>query len=346
MSFASEQPGSFHYRAWIAGLLGLALAAWMLRDYGVVAVVSVLARVGWFGGVVIVAFHAVQLLPSAEAWRVISAPGGTQGSLRTYSALRWIREGVNNLLPLAQIGGEFVAVRLLQRRGVRLGPAVAGTLVDLLVEIKTQILFTVLGLMLLVSYAGHSRLSRLLAIGLLGASLCVAILVIALRAGLAAAVERGALRLGRMFGWPAAADISGLHDALQACYRARRHLALGASWHLLSWVLGGLEVWLVMHFFRHDVGFGVALTVESLGQVAKSLGFAIPGAVGVQEGGYALVCGVLGVSPELGLALSLAKRVREVIWGVPALVFWQQQRTENSTRAVRLSLGSIRGGDQ
>jgi len=48
--------------------------------------------------------------------------------LRVYLLLRWIREAVNNLLPLAQIGGEFVVARLLQKRGVRLAQAVGGTL--------------------------------------------------------------------------------------------------------------------------------------------------------------------------------------------------------------------------
>lgn len=344
MSFASEERSSFNYRAWIAGLLGLTLAGWMLRAYGVGDVLAVLARVGWFGALIIIAFHATQLFASAEGWRVISAPANAQQPLRRYLELRWIREGVNNLLPLAQIGGEFVTARMLQRRGVRLGPAIAGTLADLLLEIKTQILFTVLGLALLVSYAGHSRLSRLLTIGLLAASLFVAVLVVALRSGLAAAIERAVVRLGRAFGWPSSVDIHGLHDALQACYRAPGCLALGASWHLLSWVLGGLEVWLILHFFQHDVAFGVALTIESLGQASKALGFAIPGAVGVQEGGYVLVCAGLGLPPELGLALSLAKRIREVVWGVPSLVVWQ--RTQTRTKAMRLSLGSIQGGDQ
>jgi len=344
MSFASEERAAFNYRTWIAGLLGLTLAGWMLRAYGVGDLVALLGRVGCFGALTIIAFHALQLFASAEGWHVISTPAGAQRPLRSYLELRWIREGVNNLLPLAQIGGEFITARMLQRQGVRLGPAIAGTLADLLLEIKTQILLTVLGLILLVSYAGHSRLSALLAIGLLGASLFVAILLIALRAGLAAALERAVVRLGRAFGWPDSADINGLHDALQACYRAPRCLALGASWHLLSWILGGLEVWLILHFFQHEVTLGVALTIESLGQAAKALGFAIPGAVGVQEGGYLLVCAGLGLPPELGLALSLAKRIREVVWGVPSLVVWQ--RTQTRTKTIRIALGSIQGGDQ
>jgi hypothetical protein len=33
---------------------------------------------------------------------------------------------------------------------------------------------------------------------------------------------------------------------------------------------------------------------------------------------------VLGISPEVAIALSLVKRLREVVLGLPALVFWQR----------------------
>ena len=65
-----------------------------------------------------------------------------------YLLLRWIREGVNNLLPLAQIGGEVVAWNLLRRRGTKSSAAIAGTVADLTMEMVTQILFTVLGVAL------------------------------------------------------------------------------------------------------------------------------------------------------------------------------------------------------
>jgi putative membrane protein len=265
-------------------------------------------------------------------------------SLRTYISLRWIREGVNNLLPLAQIGGEVVAARLLQRRDVLLAPAVAGTVADLLMEFITQILFTVIGLALLVHYAGESEITVLVAKGLLLASLVAAGAVAALRAGLAAAIEKAVVKLGSSLGWPVTARIEGLHDALQACYRAPGRLVRACLSHLFSWILGGIEVWLIVHFFGRDIGLGPALIIESLGQASKALGFAIPGAVGVQEGGYVVVCGIFGLSPEMGLALSLMKRVREVVWGGPALVVWQ--RAETKAKAVVASLGSVPGGGQ
>jgi putative membrane protein len=344
MSFGSDRRSSFKWGTLIAGLLGLGLAAWMLSSYGVAPVMDVLMRAGWLGTLAVISFHFVQMVFSARAWQVITRPSGAQLPLRGYVGLRWIREGVNNLLPLAQIGGEFVAARLLQRRGVPLTAAVAGTIADLLMEFKTQILFTVLGLILLLHEAGQSELSMLLTKGLLLATLVAAGALIALRAGLAIVIERAVSRLGSSFGWPATARIEGLHEALQACYRSPARLALAAASHLLSWILGGLEVWLILHFFGRDIGLGPAVIIESLGQASKALGFAIPAAVGVQEGGYVVVCGIVGLPPEMALALSLMKRVREVVLGVPALAVWH--RAETTANAVGVSLGSVSGGDR
>ena len=46
-----------------------------------------------------VAFHFIQLLFSASAWWVIAGPTQPRPRLGAYIVLRWIREGVNNLLP-------------------------------------------------------------------------------------------------------------------------------------------------------------------------------------------------------------------------------------------------------
>jgi uncharacterized membrane protein YbhN (UPF0104 family) len=57
---------------------------------------------------------------------------------------------------------------------------------------------------------------------------------------------------------------------------------------------------------------------------ARSAGFAVPGAVGIQEGGFVLVCGLFGVPAQAALALSVLKRLREVLVGIPAVVVWQK----------------------
>lgn len=317
----------------IAGaLVGVALALWLLSSYGVVRILDVVAHVGWFGMLVIILFHLPQMLCSALGWQVIA--GASELRPRTWLLLRWIREAVNNLLPLAQIGGELIVARLLRRRGMPLGTAIGGTVADLLTELATQVLFTVLGVVLLVRLVGHTGTTEVVTRGLLITALVVAAVFVALWLGLAAAIEKAVLRMGRSLGWPATAQIAGLHAALLGCFRSPGRVAAAALWHLVSWALGGIEVCLVLHFFGHDIGLGPGMIIESLGQAAKAAGFAIPGAIGVQEGGYVLVCRLLGISPEIAIALSLVKRLREVVLGVPGLVLWQRIESARGDHAV------------
>lgn len=332
------------FGAIIGGLFGIGLSAWLLESYGVGRIIDLLSHAGWFGIVSVVLFHLVQVLFSAMGWHAIAGPTTPQPGLRRYVLMRWIREGVNNLLPVAQIGGEFVVARLLQRRGMKLAPAIAGTVADLTLEMVTQILFTVAGLVLLLHIVGHGGIADYVISGLVVAALVVAGFLGAQWLGLASGIEKILLRLGRSLGWSGTANVFGLHDALIGCYRSPRRVASAALWHMVSWLLGGVEICVALHFLGHDVGIAQGLIIESLGQALKAAGFAIPGALGVQEGGYVIICQLFGLSPEMALALSLMKRLREVALGVPALLAWHHlearpavQRAEAGSSATDLA---------
>jgi putative membrane protein len=328
--------------ALVGALVGIGLAAWLLASFGLGRIFAVIERAGWVGILAVIAFHLPQMFFSALGWQAIAKGGAARGpGLRAYLSLRAIREGVNNLLPLAQIGGEFVVARLLQKRGVRLAQAVGGTIADLMMEMGTQVLFTVLGIVLLVHSVGHSEVSDLATRALLIATLVVAAVFAALWLGLAAVIERAVLGLGRSFGWPATAEIGGLHAALTACFRAPAGVTLAALWHLVSWLLGGVEVCLVMHFFGSDIGIGPGLIIESLGQAFKAVGFAVPGAIGVQEGGYVVVCRLLGITPETAIALSLVKRVREAVLGIPGLILWHRTEARPAVEPAATNPGGV-----
>ena len=92
------------------------------------------------------------------------------------------------------------------------------------------------------------------------------------------------MRIGRALGWAGTAQVEGLHQALLRCYRRPRGLVLATGWHSISWLLGGVEVCLALHFLGHDTSIGDGMVIESLGQALKAAGFAVPGALGVQEG--------------------------------------------------------------
>lgn len=312
------------FSAIIGGIVGLGLSAWLLESYGAGRILALLDNAGWLGILTVIAVHLVQIVFSALGWRVIAGPTMPRPSLRSYMVMRWIREAVNNLLPVAQIGGEFVAARLLQRRGSRLAPAIAGTVADLTMEMVTQILFTLLGLVLLLHSMGDTGVAGYVIGGLAVAAAIATSFFGAQWLGLASAIETGLMRLGRSFGWSRTANVQGLHDALIGCYRSPRRVALAALWHMVSWLLGGIEVCLALHFLGHDVGIVPGLIIESLGQALKAAGFAVPAALGIQEGGYIVICQLFGLSPEIAIALSLMKRLREVGLGVPALLAWHR----------------------
>jgi putative membrane protein len=295
-------------------LLGLALAAWLLAETGPGHVLQLLAQAK-AGLAAIIAFHLVQVACSALGWRAVVTRTGALPGPQVFALLRWIREGINNLLPLAQIGGEVVGARLLSRHGVSIADAAGSTVVDLSLEVLTQAAFTLFGAALLLTLPGGAALQRVAAEGFLVLIVLGAGLLAAQWAGLFRWLEHAALR----FGWTLP---TGLHPALMAIWRDPRRVLSGSAWHLACWLLGAVEVMLAAHFLGHDLGWRQSMVLESLGQAFKSAAFLIPGGVGAQEGGMLLLAPLCGLPASTGLALALMKRLREVALGVPAIAAW------------------------
>jgi hypothetical protein len=90
---------------------------------------------------------------------------------------------------------------------------------------------------------------------------------------------------------------------------------------LIGWLVGTGEVYLILVLLNSPVSWRSALLLESLGQAIRGAGFAIPGSLGVQEGGYLLLAPLANLAPDVALALSLAKRTREILLGVPGLIY-------------------------
>ena len=303
-------------------LIGLALATALIAYQGADKVFEALATAG-AGLLVVTAAHLVPMMCSARAWMCLIPADPDRPPFLHFLWNRWVREGINSLLPVAQIGGEFISARFLIHRGVRGDVAGASVIGDLTVETLTQFLFTMLGLALLVMGAHDERLTSWVAIGLVTATPALIGFVVVQRAGLFKLVDRMLEWLERRWQWFAVGHLKGLHDAVQAMYGRPRALMAASFWHSLSWVIGAIEVWLALYFMGAPAGIREALVIESLGAAVRSAAFPVPGALGVQESGYMLLGTVLGISPEVGLALSLARRVREILLGLPGLFVWQ-----------------------
>ena len=143
-------------------------------------------------------------------------------------------------------------------------------------------------------------------------------------------LERLTERLGASFSRLPPDLLSGLNDSIHAIYADRRQVWSSCLLHLLSWMGGALEVWVILYCMGTPVSLDQALVMESLGTAVRSVGFIIPGGFGIQEGGFLLIGMIYGIPTGNGLALSLLKRVREVLMSLPGLWQWQRLERMNS----------------
>jgi putative membrane protein len=304
----------------VFGIVGLALATALIVRQGADVVVAAVLAAGW-GLIAVVAVEALPLTIDSLAWRLM-IPAGSRPRPGVMVWARWIRTSVSQLLPVAQVGGDAIGARMLHLRGVPGQLAGAATVVDLTLAAATQLLYTLAGLALLWAHTGDDGLatdvlagSGLLLLGLGG-------FVIAQRNGLFRFLAR---RLHAVSGGFVAlvGDAERLDQAVRAVYRRPGDMARNAALQLFAWVAGTLEVWLALTFIGHPVSLAEAYILQSLSRAVRSAAFVVPGGLGIQEGGLMVLAGVLGLSPEIGLALALIKRVRELAFGVPGLIAWQ-----------------------
>lgn len=269
----------------------------------------------------LISVHLIQLFLSGAAWySLFAAPGP---GLATCFRLRLIREGIDSLLPVAQIGGEVIGTRMLAQTGVEPARAGASVVVDVSLEVSAQAIFLLAGVGTLATLVGGGRVSEwtgsvALAVVAAGGFL------LAQRFGLLRLLEMLAARIGKQIPGLANLSLTGLHAAAGAFYRRRYALLRACLLHVVSWSLGTIESWIVLFALGVPASLSQALVVESLGMAARTAGFAIPGALAIQEGGFALATLAVGLPESAGLSLSLIKRLREVIVGTAGvtLAWW------------------------
>jgi uncharacterized protein (TIRG00374 family) len=115
--------------------------------------------------------------------------------------------------------------------------------------------------------------------------------------------------------------------------REKRAVATCAMVTMLSFVVGSVEVWMGLHAVGVPASFSRALVLESVGQGVQSALCLVPGALGVREGAYIVVGGLLGIPGDAAFALALIRRVREFAIGLPGLLVWQFVKGGNFWRS-------------
>jgi len=309
--------------AYIGGLLGLALLVALVIRSDLSAMLHALDSGGlqllW-----LVPYRALFFALYAVGWLALLRPYDPRRRAGA-GYLFWVtavREAVDRLLPVASVGGGVVGVRLLRWRGLATVPVSATVIVEMVTTLVTVYLFTGLGLLLLVEFDATGRdYHRLLLAFTLTLPVPVAT-VLLLRFG--SAFGRLQKFLRPMVGESMTSEqAESLDHELRACLRRGRRWLASAALQFAALISGCFEIWFALRLFGHPVSWATALVLESMTQAVRHLAFVVPAGLGVQEAGLVIFGQAFGISSELALAVSMAKRIREVLCGLPALISWQ-----------------------
>jgi glycosyltransferase 2 family protein len=300
---------------------GLALAVVLFAREDVGSIVALVLAAG--PGLVLAAlFHVLPMIANGRAWQRL-LPEAQCPTLSVMTWATWVRESINGLLPVARIGGEIVAYRIVRPQIADRSEAAASLVADMALSVLSQASFALLGLGLLVAIGQTSTVTSQLLAG-------VAVMI-ALGAGFVLVQRAGALGaltglLDRLFAAQlgrAQKEALRLDQALRNVYK--RHARVGTCfvWQLAGWLLGAGEIWLALSFLGQQRNVFDAIAIEALVQAASSAAFVVPAALGVQEGAFVLIGAAVGIDAVTALALATARRLRDVIIFFPGLLAWQ-----------------------
>jgi putative membrane protein len=308
----------------IGGVCGFLLVAYLIIASGAADVARSMLVIGWWL-VPITLYHLVPLTLSALSWRELLPPA-SRPHVITILWIRWIRESINSLLPVASIGGDIASVRLSHLRGVPGVPAVASMVVDTTIGAATQLIFVMSAAALLLTLSSERSAVVVASAVLIGTAVffaAIAAFIICQHRGLFGVSAKLTRRLlPQQWLSVVAAGASAVDDAVVASYSAGSVILGAGVLRLIAWTVEAGEIWLVMQALGQPLGIIDALILEGLSSGVRAAAFMVPGGLGALEGGLVMLGALFGLPADTALAISLTKRVRELALGVPGLFVW------------------------
>jgi putative membrane protein len=306
--------------AYIGGLLGLTLLIVLVLHADLPVMVRVWhmtsAAVLW-----VVPYRIVYFACYALGWRALLRPFNHRKAGLGY--ILWVttvREGVDRLLPVANVGGSVVSVRLLRWRGLSAVSTTATIITEVVLTLAAVYLLGALGTMILLSLSPGGNHHALITVLLVSLPVPVVFFLLLRYGRIFPRLERFLSPLVGLSGADAAATL----DAdLKNCLRRVPTLVLVEALEFVALLSAAFEIWWGLRLFDHPVSASASIMLEGLSQAARHLAFVVPAGLGVQEGALVLFGHAIGISTELSLTISAVKRMREILCGLPPLAAWQ-----------------------
>jgi len=309
-------------RVLIITVLGLALAWYLLTHAGWHAVWTAATTVGWGGFGLLCLAGLLVFLILGPAWYVLLP---TSFGLRVWLFIwaRMVRDGASDALPFSQVGGLVLGARAAILHGVSSPVAVASMIVDLTTEMLAQIVYIALGAIVLTTHVPHTPTAHSFMM-IFSTALMIAIAT----GGAFVALQRHghhwvARKIAARLIPGSAAHAASIAETLDTIYESPLRLATSLLLQFCGWIASAGVTWVAFRLTGHPIDFPSVIMIESLVHAARTAAFVVPSALGVQEAAYALLTPLVGVGKEIGLAVSLLKRARDIAIGIPIVLIWQ-----------------------
>jgi putative membrane protein len=319
MRFELRSLGRGYLKVALSAAIGCALVALMIVHVGPKEIITAFNVAGW-RVFPFAAFHFIPLFTDTLGWRSLLDPARRPRLVALY-IMRWTGESVNNVLPLGTVGGDILRASLAARAGLGAAEAGAGVVVDVTLGFTGDVILAVIGFSVIVYEGIHAAPVERVAPIIAAMIALFTALIVAQKKGLLGIVLQRVARLPGVGRWAAfLGGIGALDQSIQQLYAHVGTLLRCLAFRFTSAILGGIELYIGLILLGRRVRMVDAVIIHCLTTVIRGAAFFLPAGLGVQEWSIVALTGAMGVSPEVGAALALMRRVRDAIFGAPGLL--------------------------
>jgi len=310
-------------------IAGLALLWLVLKSVNLDEVIYWTIELGWLGLTAVLAVYAAAFFCDVASWQLAFKtlhPGGKWRWLYRLYLVRLAGEAFNNIIPSASLGGEPVkAVILKSRYRISYRETGASLIIARTVNMLGLVLFLAAGFLLLLAsplFTDAYKLTAGTGLVLIAAGTVLFYLVQRFQftslAGVWATSRKFLPRMDNLLRIinDVDAHLAGFYSGSHAGFGAALALAIG------NWLLGVVEIWVIFRLLGIPASFTDCWIIEAMAQLVRTGTFFIPASIGAQEGIFLLTGAAVTGNPSLGVALSIIRRIRELIWICLGLAVW------------------------
>jgi hypothetical protein len=288
------------------------------------------------GGIVVIfALSLVRLFLQTRSWSIALRQDGIRSNTTELMFLRLASQGIGYLTVLGPVASEPIKIRLLERYG---GSATAATLVDTGLYWLSAALMLLTGFVSAPSIFAHNPRASLFLASIVGTGIFVLTQARLLLSRLASSLGK------HSSGWLTKAaqiesEIRRFAYAHPAAIRQMFLLDVACQALLLA------EVATALYFLRLPVRGGAILSIEALNRAVRLIGGWLPARIGADESGAAATFAALGLPAAAGLALAVARRIRDMLNALAGLTWlaWRTRNDQNSRDGTEVPSPALNG---